>query len=490
MRGVFASRQLRRTDYVLVLSTSFLLGLVIARAHVLMPAVFIFAFAVAIFLTRRIPLLRLICIILFGLSLGIWRGGNYLQALQPYHDYAAQKVTLHATATLDAVYGKNGQLAFEVSHINFVAPGAGKTPGVMKVSGFGEMAVYRGDKLELTGKLYPTRGGKQATMSYATITRVASNQTWVDELRRRFVAGMQTALPEPMASFGLGLLIGQRNTLPIEMSQALLMVGLTHIIAVSGYNLTILLNASKRLLSNRSKRLTVLVGVGLMGFFLIFAGASPSIVRAAVISGLALAAWYFGRKPRPMVLLMLAAAITTYATPTYLWSDISWWLSFLAFFGILVIAPKILQLLYPKRAEPPLLSQVAVETMSAELMTIPLVMYIFGQVSLVGLLANMLVATVIPIAMLLSFIAGVAGMLLPLLAGWFAWPATLLLTYMLDTATLLSRIPHIFRENVYMSAVDMVLCYGVIGALLLFAYRPRKVWFDKLPKMTPNRKLR
>lgn len=429
--------------------------------------------------SRLKPIGRIVTVLIFGLSLGMWRGGSYLTALEPYHQFASQQVTIQATVTIDAVYGQKSQLSFEVSHVQFIAPQNVIVPGVIKVSGFGELAVYRGDVLHITGKLYPTRGSKQATISYAQIKRIASHQTWIDDLRRKFVAGMQTALPEPMASFGLGLLIGQRNTLPFAITQAFLMVGLTHIIAVSGYNLTILLNGARRAMGNRSKFLTTLTGVLLMLFFLLFTGASASIVRAAVVSSLSLAAWYYGRTVRPIVLILLAAVITTYATPTYFWSDISWWLSILAFFGILMIAPHVTARLYRNRTAPALV-QIAIETLCAEIMTIPLVMFVFGQVSLIGLLANVLVALFIPLAMLLSFVAGLAGMLLPTLAGWFAWPAQFILTYMLDTAVLLSKIPNIFRSNVYLSVFDMALCYGFVALLLYAIYRPRKPWFTTL----------
>ena len=479
----------RRSDTILGLSGAFLAGLLLARFHIVLPLWPVFLLCVSLVAVARRPYARLFVAVLLGLTLGVWRGGVYLQQLQPYQDLATQKVTVQATATMDAVYGQRSQLSFEVSHIRIVNPAVGAVPGVMKISGFGELAVYRDDVLLITGNLYPTRGGKQATMSYAQITRIGSHQTFIDELRRRFVAGMQTALPEPAASFGLGLLVGQRNTLPYATSQALLMVGLTHIIAVSGYNLTILLNGARRLTGERSKRLTTIIGVGLMLFFLLFTGMSASIVRAAVVSSLGLAAWYFGRRPRPMVLLLLTAMLTTYATPTYFWSDISWWLSMLAFFGILVIAPQLLARLFPRR-EPPSVAVIAVETLSAELMTIPLVMFIFGQVSLIGLLANVLVASLIPLAMLLSFIAGLAGMMVPLLAGWLAWPAKLLLTYMLDVATLLSRIPHVFQTNVYLSALDVAFCYGAILLLAGLFYRKKRVWFNDISPTRDLTKLR
>jgi len=64
------------------------------------------------------------------------------------------------------------------------------------------------------------------------------------------------------------------------------MVGLTHIIAVLGYNLTIILRASKNLLASRSKRLSTILSLGLIIVFLLITGFSASIVRAAVVSAL------------------------------------------------------------------------------------------------------------------------------------------------------------------------------------------------------------
>lgn len=427
------------------------------------------------------PFFHFILIALFGVSLGVWRGGDYLQQLEPYQKFAGQKVTLIGKASLDAVYGDRKQLSFEVKKVQFVEPEVVKTPGTIKVKGFGELAVYRGDIVEITGKMYPTRGGKQATISFAQITRLGSEQTWVDSVRRQFVAGVQTALPEPQASFGLGILVGQRNTLPADITQAFLMVGLTHIVAVSGYNLTILIDAAKRLFERRSKYLMVIFAATLITFFLLVTGASASVVRAAVVSGLGLAAWFFGRPVRPMVIILLAAVLTSYATPVYFWSDIGWWLSVLAFFGILVLAPQILARLYKTR-RPPLLIKMAVETLSAEIMVIPLIMVIFGQVSLIGLVANILVALFIPIAMLLSFVAGIAGMLVPLLSGWFAWPAAAVLMYMLDMATVLSRIPQVFHTNVYLGWFDMAICYGLVLAGVALLYKKRTNWYDGIDR--------
>lgn len=463
-------RRLNQTTVLMLGCAAFLLGLVVARRHICVSGWMVLPFvaAAAVTLKRRTVAVAAIAI-LAGLLLGIWRGSAYLHALQPYRQLQKQKVSFVATADGDAVYNDKKQLAFTVRDVDFVRPIHVHVPGSVKISGYGETMVFRGDRLEIEGQLYPTRGASQATVSFAKLHKIGGSSSPIDTLRRKFAAGLQSVLPEPLASFGLGLLVGQRNTLPAEVTEAILMVGLTHIIAVSGYNLTILLEASRRLLGRSSKLLATVVAVVLIFGFLLIAGTSASIVRAAVISLIGLSAWYYGRSVRPLLLILLAAAGTTYANPVYLWADISWYLSFLAFFGILVLGPMVTTKLYAAK-EPPMLMQIVIESLCAEVMTLPLILYIFGQMSMVSLLANMLVVALIPLAMLLSFIAGLAGMLIGNVAGWFAWPAQLLLTYMLDIVNLLSRIPHVFQENRYLSVIDMTVWYVVVTGVIVLAY--------------------
>lgn len=455
----------------------FLLGLVAARLGVRVPLWFGLALIATGILLKKGKIPRLVLFGIAALSVGIWRGGVFYGELSPYCEFAYQKVTVEVTALEDAVYADGGQLSFMAGAPRFVAPSEITAKGQIKVKGYGELAVYRGDRLRISGKLYPTRGAAQASMGYVQMKRISSRQSIFDDFRRRFGAGLQTALPEPMASFAMGLLVGQRNTLPDDITQSLKMVGLTHIIAVSGYNLTIMLEFARKRFGKRSKLGATIGAVVLMLSFIAVTGASASIVRAAVVSGLSLAAWYVGRTPRPMVVILLAAAITAGYNPVYIWSDIGWYLSFLAFFGILMVAPIIKKRIW-KDSEPSGLSSVAIETLSAELMTIPLVMYIFGQVSLVGLAANMLVASFIPLAMLLSFIVGLVGLWVPLLVGWIALPLRWLLSYMLDVAMLLAKTPHGFLTNRYLTSVDMLLCYTGIVILLAWLYRPkRSAWY-------------
>jgi len=178
---------------------------------------------------------------------------------------------------------------------------------------------------------------------------------------------------------------------------------------------------------------------------------------------LSLAAWYYGLRVRPAVLISLAAALTAFLNPFYIWGDLGWYLSFLAFFGIMVIAPAVSARLFSR--QPKLLTAIVLETLSAEIMTLPLIMMSFSQLSLIALAANALVVPLVPFAMLLSAIAAGAGAIVPQLAGWLAWPARLLLTYMLDVIHLLANLPSIFIHR-SISISYMLVLYGLVLAVV------------------------
>jgi competence protein ComEC len=396
------------------------------------------------------------------------------KSIAPYSEFAKKNVTLRVRAAEDGVYGEKSQMAFTVDHVRIIEPRPVIVPGNMAIAGFGVPAVYRGDELEVSGKLYPRRGNVQAGISFAEMHVLARGSSPIDTLRRKFAAGLQSALPEPLASFGLGLLIGQRSTLPKDIADILVTVGLTHIIAVSGYNLTIIVEAARRLFGGRSKYQMLVVCLSLISVFLLLTGSSPSIVRASIISMLSIFSWYYGRSIKPLVLLLTAAAITVIANPLYLWGNGSWYLSFLAFFGVVLIAPVVVQRIYGER-EPKLVAKMLLESLCAEIMTLPYALYIFGQLSLVSLPANVLIAAFVPLAMLLCTVAGLGGMWLPMIGGWFAWPARMVLRYMLDAADLLSRVPHALAEHVGFSFGQLLLWYGIVVVWLGLGQYKRRV---------------
>lgn len=449
----------RRTTLITIFCISVLAGLGLSRKVGFEPGIeLLLPILIGLFLFRSNRLINLYLVILLGAGIGLWRGGILMSHVHDLQSLTEQKVTIRATATSDSIYGKKSQIQFTGNNVRMVEPYSKALAGSFKLSGFGEQMIYRGDKVEVSGKLFPSRGSNQATIAYAQLIRLSEGHSWYGDFSRRFGAGMQNALPEPMASFAMGLLVGQRTNLPVDITAALTAVGLVHIVAVSGYNLTIIVRAVGRLKLG-SKYQKLIVSLALIAGFVMITGFSASIVRAALVSALSLWAWYYGRRLKPLVLISLAAAVTALWNPFYVWGDLGWYLSFLAFFGVLVIAPLITARLFNK--PPKLLTLVLIETLSAELMTLPLILMTFSQLSIIALVANLLVVPLVPLAMLLSAAAGLSGMLAPQIAGWVALPARLLLTYMLDIVHMLSSLPSVLIHRsislAYMLALYLVV---------------------------------
>ncbi len=473
------NRRFNRATYIVWFCTAILAGLLLGRKTQTDSFTILLSGVSALVLISRRSLTGLLAVVIFGVVIGVNRGSLHFESIAQYGDLYGQQILIKAVALNDAVYGDSGQLTFDAGSIEVqTEEGLKSLPGQIRVQGFGALSVSRSDVVQLEGKLFPTGGSKQAKFSYGTITVLQPDTSTLENIRRRFVAGMFNAIPEPQASFGLGLLIGQRTTLPSGILTALSIAGLTHIIAVSGYNLTIIVRIMRRLLGKRSKYQSVAFSFALIALFIFVTGFSASIVRAAVVSVLSLLAWYYGRAIKPMVLLLLSAALTAYWDPVYVWSDIGWYLSFLAFFGVLVIAPLVKQRLYGDR-EQRLIGQVVLESVCAQLMAAPLILYIFGEVSLIALVSNALIVPLVPLAMLGSLIAGVFGMFAPVVSGIFGFPATIVLTYMLDVVQMFARFPGALLKS-EISFIATLYVYGLLGLFTILLHYAVKRKYGKI----------
>lgn len=431
------------------------------------PSWIVISVGLALILFKISRPLLFIAVISVCFLLGWWRGGVYMDRLAIYQTINKKPIVIEAVVADDGIYAEKSQLAFVVNSLKLVEPKRQNIPGSLYVEGFGANMAYRGDQVRISGKIYPTRGGKQGTIRFAQISVLKHRVTMLEQIRHKFIAGVYTALPEPLASFALGLLIGQRSTIPKNVAEVLTMVGLTHIVAVSGYNLTIIVQAVQKLWAKRSRYQTAVISLSLVLTFVLLVGNSPSIMRAALVSFLSIATWFYGRKVKPLLLILLVAALTAGYNPIYLWSDVGWYLSFLAFFGVLIIAPLLLARV--SKREPKMLALILTETIAAQVMTIPIILYIFGRTSFLSILANALVVPFVPLAMLLSLFAGLAGMVVPLAAGFVALPARWLLTYMLDVASLFAKIPHIVIEKA-ITLTQMLVLYVVLGFCVLLLW--------------------
>ena len=122
----------------------------------------------------------------------------------------------------------------------------------------------------------------------------------------------------------------------------------------------------------------------------------------------------------------MVAAFTLMLNPMFL-IDLGWLLSFASFTGIMVLGPKMTKFFYGER-KPGFIAETVITTIAATLMTLPIVLYFYGQVSLISVLANLLILPTLSYAMGLVFLVGVvAG--LPGVEMAVAWCATKLLDF-------------------------------------------------------------
>ena len=366
-----------------------------------------------------------------GVSVGLWRGSAGQVGLEKYEQLIGQSVTLSGRVLEDPDIDKRGQTVLRLSDLVFSEH---ELPGNVWVVTKKTDVVRRSDRVTVSGKMTEGFGSFVGAIYRAEIEQVerpVPGDVAVG-VRDWFAERVRMHIPDPEASLGLGYLLGLRRALPPGLVEALQIAGLTHVIVASGYNLTILVRLSRRLFVRVSKYLAMLSSTAMILAFMAVTGMSPSMSRAGLVAGLSLAAWYYGRKIHPLVLLPLAAAVTLLVNPQFGWNDLGWQLSFAAFAGVIILAP-LLQRYFFGDKEPGAIRQVAGETLSAQIFTLPLLVMAFGMMSNVALLANVLILPLVPLAMLLVFLAGIFATV-PLLGAVIAAPTTWLLSYMVWVA--------------------------------------------------------
>ncbi|MBT4632070.1 DUF4131 domain-containing protein [Candidatus Peregrinibacteria bacterium] len=216
---------------------------------------------------------------------------------------------------------------------------------------------------------------------------------------------LNSLLFEPEASFAAGLLLGSRKGMPLELTEAFKVTGLTHIVAISGYNISLIIAIVFWMLSFLPLRQRILVSSFIILLFVILVGASAAVLRAGIMGVMALLALYNGRRSQVFFALLWSATFMVLINPYVLVYDVGFQLSFASTFGLLVFVP-LFQKYLPGRG---VLAEAFYLSLSAQIATFPLTVYNFGYLSLMSPVVNVLVAPFLPFAMFFSALALVFG---------------------------------------------------------------------------------
>jgi competence protein ComEC len=295
--------------------------------------------------------------------------------------------------------------------------------------------------------------------------------------------------PDPEASLLAGILLGDESGIPEGVDQAFRDTGTSHIIVISGFNITIiaglLVGVFSRIFGGdqfgvRRAAIIALLGIAV---YTILVGADAAVVRAAIMGGTAVFASLVGRRQAGLNTLAVVAAVMAAFNPQVLW-NIGFQLSFAATLGLVLYAEPL------KAAFERLASRyVPVETaqkwsrpvgeyflftLAAQVLVLPIIIYNFQRISLSSLIANPLILPAQPPVMILGGLALLAGTIyypLGQILAWIAWP---FVVYTIRVVEFLAAFPWGALNLGEVSAVVVITFYVLLFALTFAGTRSRR----------------
>lgn len=240
-----------------------------------------------------------------------------------------------------------------------------------------------------------------AITRYPGVTTELKSPIWAENWRNTLILKLERWLPGDVGALAAGMLIGGSGELSPKAKLAYQKVGLLHIVAASGYNVTLIsswiLSISLIWLSRRWASGVAIIGVVI---YMLVSGLSASVMRAGIMGIMGYLGLMLGREADAKWLLVLAC-VGMLAWNPGLFSDIGFQLSFAATAGILWLAPK---------------GDLGT-TLSAQAMTTPLILHHFGNLSVISPLVNAALLWTVPVAMEINAFGLIFGPI-----NYLAWP--------------------------------------------------------------------
>jgi len=386
----------------------------------------------------------LVIAITLGMLLGLHTGLRARTALEPAALLAwadDQKHTL--LGSIDSLPDRRPKETRYIVHVKSID--GEKTSGRILTydrSGFPEY--HYGDRVSIEGKInapevlsdfdYPAFLKTQhidALMGFAALKKEPPHALSVTEKFFRALFRVRTALesrinlllPEPHSSLLIGFITGSRSGLSDRIVTEFRVTGTSHIVAVSGYNVTLVLAILSSLLFWLPiKKRFLPLGLGIVVYMLL-TGAGAPVVRASIMGFLGLIALQSNRQSTPRLALLWTAFFMTLIDPLDLWYDPGFQLSFLAVLGITELTP-FLNRVFKKIPTTLGVRESLIATVAAQIATLPVSALTFRQFSLIAPITNLLVAPMIPLSMASGFLAVLLSLLsfpLGLLVAYCAW---------------------------------------------------------------------
>ncbi len=291
---------------------------------------------------------------------------------------------------------------------------------------------------------------------YKSTSRLIKKDTAKPNYKDIFEARLNRLYTPVYSAFMAGLLIGSKKNIPDSILSSFKQTGLTHILAISGFNISIIILIINKLLFFLPRILGFYISVICIIVFTVFVGGSSSVVRAAVMGVLGLIAYHTGNKINSLISILLTASLMIAFNPNILWYDLGFLLSFSAVFGIIYISPFLRFKYIPKFIEEPIKI-----TIAAQITTLPIIIYNFQILSVVSPISNLLAGPAIPFAMLFGFVSVILSFNNFFLI--FSYISKLFLQYIIFVSEILSLIPGAYIYTTQINIVFVIIYYLILA---------------------------
>jgi len=287
------------------------------------------------------------------------------------------------------------------------------------------------------------------------------------KLSNSFIKNINRVIPVPESDLANGLVLGARGGFDEDTKQEFIETGTIHIIALSGYNVSIVAEGVMKTFSLiLSQVVSIIFGIVIILLFIIMTGASATAIRAGIMATIMLLGRMTGRNYLAGRALVIAGLLMIAYDPRVL-VDMSFQLSFIATGGVLFLTPKVINWFrfLPMRFG---FREMVASTVAATISVLPILLYLTGILSLVSLPANILILLFIPTAMLLIFITGISGFISLLLSIPFGYMSYLILSYILSVIHFLGSLSF---ASVTIQSFPLLLTILIYIFLLWWVFR-------------------
>jgi len=340
-----------------------------------------------------------------------------------------------------------------------------------KISVYGKMREYK-NKAELPRYSAKTIRLADSPIEFSVLGKIL-------EWKKILLAELARNLPRDSAALAAGITLGVRNDFDKNLTEAMRASGTTHLVALSGYNIGILIMVFASLFRRIfSRRNAFFATIFIIFVFVVATGAAASVLRAGAMGSFILLAEQIGRRYNPERALVFAALVLTLFDPTAPRQDLGFVLSFVSFAGIFYLFPVWQRWLgWHKLDRLSGWQEGLLTTLAAQSAVLPLLLAFFGGFSLSAVLTNVLVIWATPLTMFLGFATMFFGTVSHYLGNVLSWLLNIFLSYQLGIIRL---------GGAWQIPFDPVRVFGGLSAWLIGAAFIYFAWRERLTKKSQS----